>query len=316
MVRVPAGQVPSFIPPMLATAGPLPEDEEGWSYEFKWDGIRGICCVGAGGGRFFSRNGNELTGSFPTLVPAEEFLTSLSLVFDGEIVALDDNGTPSFERLQGRGHSVDSRIVYVVFDVLAIDERPLFDVPYVMRREVLDDFELDNLESWTTSPSFLGPGSDVLDASREAGLEGVIAKRLDSTYTPGKRSRAWIKVKLTRTQEVVIGGFTLGEGSRSAGIGAVLVGLPTEGGLRYLGKVGSGFGSAELADLGMMLNGTVSARSPFVDVPRKDARGATWVEPVVVGEVRFTELTQAGRFRHPVWRGLRVDKTPSEVTEE
>jgi bifunctional non-homologous end joining protein LigD len=157
----------------------------------------------------------------------------------------------------------------------------------------------------------------VLEAAREQGLEGVVAKRRQSRYHPGRRSDEWLKVKHLQTQEVVIGGWKPGTGRREGMIGSLLLGLPGEQGLRYVGKVGTGFTEQALVDLGADLRGLEQQASPFSGtVPRADARDAHWVRPVVVGEVRFGEWTRDGRLRHPAWRGLRPDKAPQDVVRE
>jgi len=189
----------------------------------------------------------------------------------------------------------------------------------VERRRRLEELGLvtKKTEHWTLSPKFAGPGSDVLRASMEQGLEGVVAKRLDSVYLPGKRSPYWTKVKNFRTQEVIVGGWTPGEGSRQGRLGSLLLGLPSGEGLEYIGQVGTGFSAATLDDLAQRLESLRSDRSPFVTpVPHRYEASASWVEPKLVGEVSFGEWTKDGRMRHPSWRGLRVDKGPAEVQRE
>ncbi len=170
---------------------------------------------------------------------------------------------------------------------------------------------------YALSPQFAGPGSDVLEASRAQGLEGIVAKRLDSPYLPGKRAPSWRKIKNILTQEVVVGGWTPGQGNRQGRLGSLLVGVPGGGGLQYVGQVGTGFSEAALDDLAGTLDPLRSDHSPFVtEVPRRYERVATWVEPTLVGEVSFSEWTKEGRLRQPSWRGLRVDKAPDEVRRE
>jgi bifunctional non-homologous end joining protein LigD len=205
---------------------------------------------------------------------------------------------------------------YLVFDVLHLDGRSLVDEPYVERRRILESLQLSG-PSWQTPPHFEGDGESVLAASKAQGLEGVLAKRLDSRYYPGKRSDCWLKIKNLRTQEVVIGGWKPGEGRRAGAIGSLLLGVPGRDGLDYVGHVGTGFTEKMLRDLESDLTPLARDDSPFATaVPREHARGAHWVEPVVVGEVAFGEWTREGRLRHPAWRGLRPDKTAHEVTRE
>jgi bifunctional non-homologous end joining protein LigD len=189
-------------------------------------------------------------------------------------------------------------------------------MPYRERRALLVGLGLDG-PSWQTPPAFHGTGAAAVQTSKDQQLEGVVAKRLDSVYTPGRRSPFWIKVKNLRTQEVVIGGWTPGQGRRSGTIGALLLGIGSPDGLRYIGKVGTGFTDDMLADLKRRLDRHARATSPFTpDVPRADARDGRWVTPALVGEVAFSEWTSDGRLRHPAWRGLRPDKAPGDVVVE
>jgi bifunctional non-homologous end joining protein LigD len=255
-----------------------------------------------------------------------EALGSREVVLDGELVAFDEQGRPSFGTLQSRMHVTDAAsvrrlaastpVTYLVFDVLHLDGRSLLGFPYTERRELLESLELSG-PSWQTPPWFPGGGDAVLAASKEQGLEGVIAKRLDSRYYAGKRSDCWLKVKNLRTQEVVIGGWKPGEGRRKGAIGSLLLGVPGDDGLDYVGHVGTGFSDKMLRDLEQDLAPLARDDPPFATtVPRQHAKDARWVEPTLVGEVVFGEWTREGRLRHPVWRGLRPDKDPTEVTRE
>jgi bifunctional non-homologous end joining protein LigD len=318
--------LPELVRPMLAVPGDLPEDESGWSYEFKWDGVRALAYVEGGRARLVGRNDRDCTDTYPELRGLGEALGSRQAVLDGEVIALDEHGRPSFEALQPRMHVADAArarrlaqrapVTYFVFDLLHLDGDSTLDLPYAERRRRLEGLGLAG-DRWVVPSTHPGPGADLLAAARSAGLEGVVAKRSASPYRPGRRSSDWVKVKVTRTQEVVIGGWSPGKGGRAQRIGALLVGIPEEGGLRYAGKVGTGFSDATLADLGARLAPLERPTSPFAEcLPATEAGGATWVEPALVGEVRFTEWTLSGRLRHPVWRGLRGDKTPVEVTRE
>jgi bifunctional non-homologous end joining protein LigD len=320
---------PRDVEPMLAVAGALPTDDAAWAYEFKWDGIRAIGYVDGGRLRLSSRNGNDLSGAFPELRALGEFLGSRPVVVDGEIVAFDDRGRPRFQLLQPRIHATDPAkarhlaasqpAVYVIFDLLYDDGHNLMAEPYARRRDRLEALGLEATKgsAWTVSPRFAGPGSDIVAASQEQGLEGVVAKRLDGPYLAGRRSPTWTKVKNFLTQEVVIGGFTPGEGHRQGRFGSLLLGVPDPGGLTYVGQVGTGFTDDMLKDLTDTLTGLRVEVSPFVtDVPRQYAKVATWVEPRLVGEVSFSEWTADSRMRQPSWRGIRDDKSPDEVRRE
>jgi bifunctional non-homologous end joining protein LigD len=327
----PAGYEPSphEIRPMLATLGTVPKDDRAWAFEFKWDGIRAVSHVDGGRIRIVSRNGNDLSTSFPELRALGESLASHQVVLDGEIVAFDEKGRPRFQRLQPRIHAGDATkakrlaaeqpVVYVIFDLLYLDGASMLTKPYLERRRRLEGLGLDKTKagSWTLSPRFEGPGADVLRASKEQGLEGILAKRLDSPYLPGKRSPTWTKVKNIRTQEVVIGGWTPGEGHRQGRFGSLLLGIPSDEGLAYVGQVGTGFSDASLDELTRALEARRSSANPFAtEVPRRYRNVATWTEPNLVGEVSFGEWTAEDRMRHPSWRGLRDDKDATEVRRE
>jgi bifunctional non-homologous end joining protein LigD len=328
MDPAPAGwePLPSLVRPMLAVAGDLPSTHGEWSYEFKWDGVRVLAYVDGGRARLMTRNDLDCTTTYPEIQGLGEVLGARQAILDGEVIALDDRGRPSFEALQPRMHVTDPArvrrlvqtipVTYMVFDLLHLDGRSTLDAPYDERRRMLESLGL-GAERWVVPTAHSGPGETVLEAARHAGLEGLVAKRTTSPYRPGKRSRDWVKVKITRTQEVVIGGWSPGKGSRSRRIGALLVGIPAGGRLEYAGKVGTGFTDTTLAVLQAMLEPRRRNDSPFATpVPAADAAGVTWVEPELVGEVRFAEWTRVGRLRAPSWRGLRTDKSPDEVVRE
>lgn len=318
--------LPDRITPMLATLGSLPKDDERWAYEMKWDGVRALVRVDGGRITITSRNDNDITVSYPELRPLGEQLGSTQVLLDGEIVSFDEQGRPSFGRLQQRMHVASATtarrlansepVVYLIFDLLHLDGRSLLDLPYTQRRELLERLQLAG-DAWQTPPAFEGGGAEAVHASRERGLEGVVAKRLDSRYRPGRRSPEWVKVKNLRTQEVIVGGWSPGKGRRAGTVGALLLGLPSDDGLHYVGQVGTGFTGEMLADLESRLRRLSRKTSPFdPDVPRADARDAQWVSPRLVGEVEFGEWTSDGRLRHPAWRGLRPDKAPEDVVRE
>jgi bifunctional non-homologous end joining protein LigD len=316
-----------LVRPMLAVPGELPPaaEDDRWAYELKWDGVRAVGYADGGNLRLFSRNDLEITASYPEVVGLAGSLGTDAVV-DGELVAFDERGVPSFARLQERMHVRDvavSRrlagrvpVVYLVFDVLSLTGRSLLDVPYLERRDVLAGLEIAGT-SWQAPPSFLAPGADVLAASREQHLEGVVAKRRGSRYRPGRRSPDWRKVKHVRMQEVVVVGWRSGKGRREGGIGALLLAVNGPEGLVFAGGVGTGFTERMLADLAARLSSLARATSPLaVQPPAAETRDAHWVTPRLVGEVAYTEWTPDGRIRHPSWRGLRPDKSPAEVERE
>lgn len=323
--------LPGSLSPMLAEARALPEEEGRWAFEFKWDGIRALVWVAGGRARALSRNGNDITGSFPELLQLGEALGSTQAVLDGELVVLGTEGRPSFSGIQHRIHVSDAKQVarafrenpasLILFDLLHLNGRSLLEATYDERRSALEGLGLGG-PHWALTPSFTDePGAVVMRAALEHGMEGVVAKRRSARYRPGARSRDWIKVKAQSAQEVVVGGWTPGQGSRRPMFGALLLGLPSPGArgkLAYVGKVGTGFSRQAMETLQADMAPLTRATSPF-DAPlpapiRKS--GAVWVQPTLVGEVRFTEWTADGHFRHPVWRGLRADKRPQDVLRE
>jgi bifunctional non-homologous end joining protein LigD len=317
--------LPDLVRPMLAVAGELPVGD-GWAFEFKWDGVRAVLYVEGGRVRAMSRSDREIDTAYPELRGVGEALGTVQAVLDGEIVALDEKGRPSFEALQPRMHVADARrarqlaaqrpVVYMAFDVLHVEGRSTLSLPYRERRTLLDSLELAG-PNFATPPSYTDPGEVVLAAARDTGLEGVVAKMRESRYRPGQRDPSWVKVKNVRTQDVVIGGWTPGKGNRVGAIGAVLMGIPSPAGLRYVGKVGSGLSATETDALAARFAPVTRPTSPFVgDLPRPEAADATFVEPRLVAEVRYTDTTRDGRLRHPVWLRLRPDVTPEEVLDE
>jgi bifunctional non-homologous end joining protein LigD len=317
------------IKPMLAVPGPLPEvaQEAQWAFEMKWDGVRAVVYAESGEVTALSRNDRDITASYPELASVRAALGQIDAVLDGELVAFDPaSGRPSFGTLQNRMHVADrataSRlaaqipVTYVVFDVLRLQGESTIRLPYRSRRELLENLEIDG-GSVQTTPVFYGhdtPARDVWQASTEQGMEGIVAKVVDSPYDPGRRSPNWRKVKHFRDQEVVIGGWRPGAGRRDGRIGSLMLGIPEPGGLRYIGQVGTGFTDNQLDALGRLFGGLARPSSPFVGgVPNAVAAGAHWVAPTLVGEVAFGEWTADGVLRHPSWRGLRPDKAPEDV---
>ena len=324
------GGLPAGLRPMLATAGQLPPDDAGWAYDMKWDGLRALSYVEAGAVRLVSRTGRDITHAYPELQGLVEALREAgasSAVLDGEIVAFGGEQWPSFEALQQRMNisstsdvralAVQVPVSYLAFDLLALNEHPLLDLPYRDRRALLDELSLHD-RSWQTPPAFTREsGAAVQAVSRQQGLEGVLAKRLVSRYEPGRRSASWIKVKNVRRQEAVVGGWKPGERGRAGQIGSLLIGVYGPDGLAYAGHVGTGFTQQTLRMLAGRLAPLSRDTSPFsTEVPAEHARFARWAEPQLVVEVAFTEWTKAGRLRAPSYKGLRDDKDPAEVVRE
>jgi bifunctional non-homologous end joining protein LigD len=300
--------------PMLATEGSVSALKAGqWAFEGKWDGYRVLVEADHGALRVRSRRGREVTNEYPELRSLAADLADHHVVLDGEAVVLNKSGVPSFNAMQNRGRG--TRVEYWAFDLLYLDGRSLLRARHQDRRKLLETLAIG---SNLIVPELLpGDGAQALEHSRKHGWEGVVAKKRDSTYQPGRRSASWIKDKNWNTQEVVIGGWKAGEGGRTSGIGSLLMGIPGDGGLRFAGRVGTGFTERDLANLKKTLAPLHTDQSPFdPPLPRSEARGVTYVEPVLVGEVRYSEWTPDDRLRQSSWRGLRPDKKPSEVVRE
>jgi bifunctional non-homologous end joining protein LigD len=316
---------PENVVPMLARLSTLPGDDGKWAVEVKWDGIRAIAYCQPGRVQLQTRNLNDVTVQYPEVRRISRALGAHDAVLDGELVAFDENGKPSFERLQQRIHNTDENVVrrrmkthpvvYVIFDLLYLDGQDLTGEPYTRRRELLEGLELSG-DAWQTPGYSVGHAKELLAASKEQGLEGVMLKRVDSIYCPGKRTGTWLKVKNVSRQEMVIGGWTPGEGRRKDHLGALLVGYFESGGgkpvLRYAGKVGTGFKAADLTAIAARLAPLERKTSPFAAGP-KPPKGAHFVEPRLVAEVEFREMTGEKQLRHAAYKGMREDKAASEV---
>jgi bifunctional non-homologous end joining protein LigD len=314
--------MPRDLRPMLARLATMPADEDRYGFEIKWDGVRALTYVDRSV-TVQSRTGREITAQFPEVAGLRRALGRRKAVFDGELVAFDDAGRPSFQQLQGRIHLASPELVrqrmklipvtLMVFDVLHLSGRSTRGLPYEERRELLEGLGVDGA-SWQTPGYHRGEGSKLLEGSREQGLEGVVAKRLGSLYEPGRRGGTWLKIKNHRSQEVVIGGWLPGKGRRSGTIGALLAGYYEDGELKYAGKIGTGFGEDDLKRLSQRLAKLRRKTSPFSG--RQPERGSIFVEPKLVAEVEFGEWTNAGTMRHPAFKGLRTDKPARDVVRE
>jgi len=304
----------SGVAPMLATLGSVGKlTAERYAFEGKFDGYRLLVEIDHGRLRLHSRNSNDVTAQYPQLQPLATALADHQVILDGEVVALDASGVPNFSQMQNRARA--TRIEFWAFDIVALDGHSLLQMKYRDRRRLLETFAAG---TDLVVPALLdGDGAEALASSRTHRWEGVVAKKWDSTYQPGRRSAAWIKDKNWNTQEVVIGGWRAGEGGRSSGIGALLCGIPDANGLRFIGRVGTGFTEKDLTKIKDLLAPLHTGESPFRPaLPRPEARGVTYVRPEIVGEVRYGEMTSDGRLRHASWRGLRPDRAPADVVLE
>ncbi|MEU0335590.1 ATP-dependent DNA ligase [Streptomyces sp. NPDC006193] len=307
---------------MLATPGGLPPaaQDARWAYETKQDGQRVMVYLpGDGGVLLRARSGEDITGAYPELRPLGAALGATPAVLDGEVLALDEHGRADFQLLQSRmglAHAPARAarraalvpVHLVLFDVPYLEE-PLVGLPWVRRRARLEELGLAG-PYWSTPGAVTGHGAEALRATREHGLEGLMCKRLDSVYEPGVRSRAWIKIRNKRAEDVIVGGWLPGRGRLTGLPGAVLVGQRAAGRLRYVGGVGTGWTEAERTRLAELLRGLASDRCPFDPVPR--VAGARWVLPRLVGEVGYSTRTRAGLLRQPSWLRLRPDLAPEE----
>jgi len=320
-LRVP---LPKVIDPMLAQlAATLPPDQARWAYEFKWDGLRAIVFCEGGTIRIQSRRGEDVTARYPELRALARALGSTAVVLDGEIVAIDPSGVPRFELVQQRMGLASPAAVervrrqipvfLMIFDILYTVGRDLRRLPYLERRSRLVELALEG-PNWHTPEHVVADGHTMLEAGRVAGMEGIMAKLIDSPYEEGLRSGSWLKIKYRLRQELVVGGWTEGEGGRSGVPGALLMGYWDGHHLVYAGKVGAGLTEAALADLSRRLQPLERSATPFAGggVPRS----AHHVEPILVAEVEFAEWTRAGRLRAPTFKGLRLDKPPRSVVRE
>jgi bifunctional non-homologous end joining protein LigD len=336
--QAPLEEMPSRLEPMLAKPGRIPEsDADEWAYEIKWDGVRALGYADHGRWCMLSRRLEDVTARYPELSPIAEAIGERAAVLDGEVVALDPEGRPRFQLLQGRMGltspvAIKARVAqmpvdYVIFDLLHLDGHCLRDLPYVRRRELLDELGLEG-PRWRTPRHRRGGGAGLLEAARREDLEGIVAKRCDSPYRPGRRSGEWIKERVWRRQEFVIGGYIPGEGRRANRVGSLLVGYydrraselaAGEGQtLHFAGGVGSGLTEDLIDSLTQELGERERDDTPFeVGAPSgPKARYAVWCEPELICEVSWTEWTNEETLRQPAFKGMRDDKDPREVVRE
>jgi bifunctional non-homologous end joining protein LigD len=334
----PVEEMPSRLEPMLARNGRIPEsDSDEWAYEIKWDGIRALAYADHGRWSMLSRRLEDVTARYPELSPIGEALADRAAILDGEVVALDQDGRPRFQLIQSRmglsspaavkARASQTPVDYVIFDLLHLDGHCVRELPYVQRRELLEELGLDG-PRWRTPRYRHGGGASLLEAARDQGLEGIVAKRCDSPYRPGRRSSEWIKERVWRTQEFVIGGYIPGEGRRSGRVGSLLVGYYDRRSselakgdaqtLHFAGGVGSGLTEELIGHLTRELGDRERPDSPFgVGAPSgPKARYAVWCQPELLCEVAWTEWTDEGTLRQPAFKGMRDDKDPREVVRE
>lgn len=311
---------------MLATSGPgsagsagVP-DGDGWAHEIKWDGIRLLATVRERQLRLTTRSERDVTVAFPELSGLADL--GHDLILDGEVVTFVD-GTPSFSQLVERVHTTSATrarlladrrpTTYLVFDLVSLDALDLTSLPWSTRRSALEEI-LPDRARWQISPQY-ADGPDLWRATAEQGLEGIVSKRVTSTYQPGVRSPDWLKFPHRETSSLVVGGWRP-ETGRSR-LGAVLVGVPVPGGLSFRGRVGSGLAGRAGARLAELIETVPVGPCPFVDdVPGPDRAGATWLTPQLVVEIASLGTTAGSRLRQPAYKGWRSDLTPTDVGAE
>jgi bifunctional non-homologous end joining protein LigD len=315
--------MPEHVVPMMARLADLPKRDEDYGFEVKWDGVRAIAYCEAGRVRLESRTLRDVTRQYPEIGKLGRALGSRRAVLDGEIVALDEQGKPDFQRLQPRMHVLsestirrrvsDTPVVYMIFDVLWLEGDTTMDLPYTERRARLEALKLEG-DYWRTPSYHANDGAAMLRASDEQGLEGVVAKRLDSRYEPGSRSGAWLKIKNKMRQELVIGGWLPGEGGRRDTLGSLAVGFYEDGHLRYAGNVGTGFTQKTLSEVLSELRKRERPDTPFEG--RQPPKQTRFVQPELVAEVEFRGWTRTRTLRQPSFKGLRDDKNARDVIFE
>lgn len=309
--RAKENKVKDFIQPMLATLTDEPFDNPDWIFEVKWDGYRAIAEVKKGGVRFYSRNGLSFSELYPEVARELKKLKK-DCVIDGEVVVLDDNGRPSFQKLQQFGMNRDLPIQYYIFDCLSYAGEDITDKPLLDRKKIVEKLiPKNNILKY--SEHIVGDGIKFYQESKKLDLEGIMAKRSDSVYEVGRRTTNWLKIKNHNTQEAIITGYTAPRKSRKY-FGSLVLGIYDKGKLKYIGHTGTGFTDRILKDVYEQLQSHVTDSSPFeTKVPLNSA--VTWVRPVLVCNVKYSELTHDGILRHPVFMGLRIDKKAREVDQ-
>jgi bifunctional non-homologous end joining protein LigD len=303
----------SFVEPMKAQLSDRPAfDSKDWLFEIKWDGYRAIAEISKGNNKFYSRNGHTFDKAYPKVFTALSSITT-NAVIDGEVVVFDESGKPSFQRLQNYDSRSKHTIQYYVFDIIELNGKSLVDLPLIERKEILKKV-LPESNVIRYCDHVEDEGKMLFKEMQKMGLEGMIAKRKKSKYLVGKRTTDWLKIKNVQSQEAIIIGFTEPKGSRSS-FGSLLLGAWKDDELVSIGNVGTGFTDQSLKQLHTKLKKIVRKTSPL-DVPIKETPDITWVEPVLVCNVKFTEITGDGSVRHPVFQGLRIDKSAKDVVME
>src|SRR6187200_680527 len=314
---------PKTVRPMLATLVDQPFDERGWLYEIKWDGYRAVAMINKGKVDLFSRNNKSFNEKFYPVVDALK-KWNINAVIDGEVVVLNDKGISNFGSLQNWRSEADGPLLYYVFDILWLNGYDLKSLPLTRRREILKDI-LPNENVIRLSEDFETSATEFLATASKMGMEGIMAKKEESVYVEGDRTRDWLKIKSNKRHDVVIGGFTQNEGSAKT-FSSLLVGVFDNGRLDYIGKIGTGFNDKTQKDIMAKMKKLITKKVPFTETPDVDKPSrfrpnppkakVTWLKPQLVCEVSYAELTDDGVMRHPSFEGLREDKNAKEVIKE
>jgi bifunctional non-homologous end joining protein LigD len=322
--QAPKSAIPTGIKPMLATLVDEPFDDPDWQYEVKWDGYRAMAFVNKGEVELLSRNNKSFNDKF---YPIYDLLKEwkINAVIDGEILVLNEKGTSDFGDLQNWRSEADGELVYYAFDLLWFEGKNLMELPLFQRQAILKEVIPTDDDRIRVSKVFRASGIDFFHAAERMNLEGIIAKNIHSTYSPNLRSKEWLKIKVHKRQEVIIGGYTRNEDTTKE-FSSLLLGVNEKGGLRYVGKVGTGFTAKAQKEMMAKFKPLIIEKSPFGEIPdvNKPSRfrpnppkaKATWLKPELVCEVAFAEVTSDGVFRHPSFQGMREDKKASEVVLE
>ena len=317
--------MPTNVAPMLAVlAADVPSDPHNYAFEYKWDGVRAIGYYDGKRLELRSRNDLIITQRYPELHSLGEAIGKTPVVLDGEIIALDEHERPSFTRLQKRMHVNDRHAIarlmhevpafFVLFDLLYIDGKNTMSLPYTERRKLLEELAVSG-PYWQRTPMQVGDGAPMLETARQNGMEGIVAKKLNSSYDPGRRSDCWLKVKIIQRQELVIGGWIPEQGGRMNHVGALLTGYyDRDGKLHYAGSVGTGFNAKTHAQLTSLFAKHQRSTQPFAEkLPKK---GMLWLDPVLVAEIEYRRWPAGGLMQQGAFKGLRSDKSPREVVRE
>ena len=301
-----------FIVPMMAKLYDKAFDDPKWIFEIKWDGYRAIAEINGKDTRLYSRNGLSFSNKYPTIYNEIRKIKK-KVVLDGEIVALDDNGMPNFQLLQQYGDNPEAPLVYYVFDCLYVNGKSMEDKPLLERKKLLKEL-LPKSDTILYCDHIETMGKEFFKLMKKQGLEGMIAKRAESNYLENSRSDEWLKIKQVQTEEAIIAGYTEPRNSRKF-FGALILGIYKKGKLTYIGHTGTGFDQKTLKDVYNQLQDYITPASPFdTKVPVNGK--VTWVRPELVCNIKYSEVTQGGHLRHPVFMGLRVDKEAEEISTE